>query len=155
MNNDHLSNFKWSLKSFDELLPNELYDLIHLRLEVFAIEQDCIYQDLDYVDQKAYHLMAYDNSKLAAYVRIIPPQIQYKNGSSIGRVVTSKNTRDIGLGKLLMKKAIKETKQLFPESDIIISAQCYLDQFYKNLGFKVVGKKYLEDGIDHQKMILS
>ncbi|MEZ5009855.1 MAG: GNAT family N-acetyltransferase [Chitinophagales bacterium] len=147
-------NTNWNLKRFDELTTQELYDILHLRSEVFVVEQDCVYQDLDYLDQDALHLIAYAKDKLVAYVRIIPPKLKYKAAAAIGRVVSSPTVRGKGIGKALMKKAIIETQKLYPEMPIKISAQCYLDQFYKDLGFKVISEVYLEDGIDHQEMIL-
>lgn len=147
-------NTNWNLKRFYELTTQELYDILHLRSEVFVVEQDCVYQDLDYLDQNSLHLIGYFKDKLVGYVRILPPKLKYKTAAAIGRVVTSPSVRGKGIGKELMKKAIIETQKLYPEMPIKISAQCYLDQFYKDLGFEVISEVYLEDGIDHQEMIL-
>jgi ElaA protein len=142
----------WTIKRFEELSVTELYDILNLRSEVFVIEQDCIYQDMDYADQKALHLMGKAEEKLMAYARIFAPNIKYIE-ASIGRVVTQPAYRNIGLGKVLMDNAISYCLENFPKHHIRISAQCYLEKFYQNLGFEIVSAVYQEDGIDHQEML--
>ncbi|MEZ5004392.1 MAG: GNAT family N-acetyltransferase [Chitinophagales bacterium] len=144
----------WVFKSFEELTNQELYDLLQLRAAVFVVEQDCAYQDLDGLDQRSLHLLGYHQKELVASARILPPQLKYPDAAAIGRVVTAISVRNKGIGKTLMQKAIAEARRMFPDVDIKISAQCYLDKFYKELGFKVISAVYLEDGIDHQEMIL-
>ena len=144
----------WVFKSFEELTNQELYDLLQLRAAVFVVEQDCAYQDLDGLDQRSLHLLGYHQQELIATARILPPQLKYPDAAAIGRVVTAISVRNKGIGKTLMQKAIAEARRMFPDVDIKISAQCYLDKFYKELGFKVISAVYLEDGIDHQEMIL-
>lgn len=143
---------KWILKKFDELSPHELYAILQLRNEVFAIEQNCVYPDLDNRDQPSHHLMALQNEKLVAYTRIIPPGIVYPE-PSIGRVVTSPSARGTGIGKELMKKSIEETYKLYGKIPIKIGAQIYLQKFYSDLGFEKTSEIYLEDGIEHVEMI--
>lgn len=142
-------------KAFSELSLTELYDLMALRQEVFVVEQDCPYQDADGKDQSSYHVMAHNASnELVAYARIVKPGISYETYSSIGRVVSSPSARGQGAGKQLMEYAIAQTKQLFPLHNIKISAQSYILEFYKNLGFVAIGDEYLEDDIPHKAMIL-
>ena len=142
-------------KTFNQLTLNELYAILRLRAEVFVVEQDCPYQDLDNKDQESGHLMYWtlDQRELMAYTRIVPKGVAYQNYTSIGRVVTSQKARGTGLGRRLMKTSIKRCLQNFPDLAIKISAQCYLLQFYKNLGFDPIGEPYLEDNIPHQAMI--
>lgn len=144
----------WSIKFFNELEPAELYKIIRLRIEVFIIEQNCIFQDLDEKDTKCYHLMAWDQDKLAAYTRLVPPGISYET-ASIGRVVTDSHYRKSGLGRDLMKRSISAVFDIWGEQDITIGAQKYLTTFYTSLGFVQVGDIYLEDDIEHIKMIRS
>jgi ElaA protein len=142
----------WILKRFEELLPAELYAILRLRSEVFVVEQNCVFLDMDNKDAACYHLMAWNEGSLDAYTRLVPPGIIY-NIASIGRVVTSPAARGTGLGRLLMEKSIDETVRLFGNAPIKIGAQVYLEKFYTSLGFKVAGNIYLEDGIEHIEMI--
>jgi ElaA protein len=144
----------WLLKKFDDLTPHELYAILQLRNEVFAVEQNCVYRDMDDKDQPSYHLMGLFNNKLVAYTRLIPPGIIY-NEPSIGRVVTSPSIRREGLGKVLMNQSMDELYRLFGKQSIKIGAQCYLQKFYTDLGFVPCGDMYLEDGIEHIQMIKS
>lgn len=142
----------WSLKKFDELSPHELYAILQLRNEVFAVEQNCVYADMDNKDQLSYHLMGSENDKLVAYTRIIPPGVIYSE-PSIGRVVTSSSVRRTGVGKELMEKSIEETYNLYGKTPIKIGAQLYLLKFYAALGFIQTSDIYLEDGIEHIEML--
>ncbi len=142
----------FTIKSFSEFSTQELYDILQLRSEVFVVEQDCVYQDLDGNDQKAIHILGYDEDQLAAYTRIFKPG-NYFEECSIGRVVVSPLHRGKSYGKDIMLSSIAFAKaEAYPS--IKISAQCYLDKFYTDLGFISTGEKYLEDGIPHQAMIL-
>lgn len=140
---------QFQIKSFDELTTTELYDLLQLRSEVFVVEQDCVYQDVDGKDQKAIHVLGYDAGHLAAYTRIFKAG-DYFDMTSIGRVVVSPKSRGLDYGKEVMKASIAFAKAEHP---IKISAQCYLKKFYNDLGFQETGKEYLEDGIPHMEMI--
>jgi len=141
----------WLLKKFDELTIHELYAILQLRNEVFVVEQNCVYPDLDEKDQSSWHLMCLDNEKLVAYTRILPPGISYSE-PAIGRVVTSLSIRKTGIGRELMLRSIECCKKLFGQTPISLGAQVYLIKFYESLGFVTVGEIYLEDGIDHIKM---
>ena len=141
----------WLLKYFDELTVQELYAILQLRNEVFIIEQNCIYPDLDDKDQAAHHLMCFENNKLIAYTRILAPGISYPD-PAIGRVVTAPGARRSGLGKELMQRSIDSCKNLFGNTSVTLSAQLYLKKFYESLGFSAVSEVYLEDGIAHVKM---
>ena len=138
-------------KYFNELTTQELYDLLQLRAEVFVVEQDCVYQDIDYKDQKALHVVGFKNNKLIAYTRIFKPGDYFKN-SSIGRVVVTKDERKYGYGHDIMKASIQALKNHFNETKITISAQKYLTKFYESHQFIQVGEEYLEDGIPHVRM---
>jgi ElaA protein len=140
-------------KSFNALSPKELFNIYRLRSEVFVVEQNCAYQDVDEKDLVAIHLMLANSEQLLAYCRILPPTISYKE-PSIGRVVVAKEFRGDGLGKEIMKQSLKISLELFENQDIVISAQTYLTKFYKDLGFEPEGEGYLEDDIPHIKMRL-
>lgn len=142
----------WSIKKFDELSVHELYAILELRNEVFVVEQNCVFQDTDNMDQLSYHLSGYLNGNLIAYARLIPPSIAYKE-MSIGRIVSKPSFRKLGIGKKLVEAAIEEMYSLFGLQPIKIGAQYYLLNFYQSLGFKEIGEIYLLDGIDHIEMI--
>jgi len=149
-----LLNF--TISTFNQLSLDELYDLLQLRQDVFVVEQDCPYLDADGKDKLSHHILGKDKSnKIQACTRIVPPGISYREYVSIGRVVTSKESRGSGAGKALMKFSIDQCKIIFPENKIKISAQTYLNKFYTDLGFVKIGAEYLEDDIPHQAMILS
>jgi len=139
-------------KKFSELNIDELYQILRLRTEVFVVEQNCVYQDLDNKDQKAIHIYYKENDEIVAYTRIFKSGDYYKN-PSIGRVVVSKKKRGKELGKKIMIFSIEYIKKNLKCDKIELSAQKYLDKFYKDLGFQKTGKDYLEDGIPHQRMI--
>jgi ElaA protein len=139
-------------KTFQELTINELYDLLQLRSEVFVVEQNCVYQDIDGKDTKALHVIGKKNNKIVAYTRIFKPGDYFEN-ASIGRVVVSNVERQHKYGYDLMEVSIKTIKGYFNTATIELSAQVYLKNFYNNLGFKEVGEEYLEDGIPHINMI--
>lgn len=140
-------------KTFQDLTKQELYDLLQLRSEVFVVEQDCVYQDLDGKDQKALHLLGIKNEKIIAYTRVFKPG-DYFEDASIGRVVVAKNERQYKYGYDIMNASIAYIINHLKLSKIKISAQLYLKQFYTNLGFQAVGEPYLEDDILHIAMIL-
>lgn len=142
----------WSLKKFDELTALEMYEILKLRSEVFVVEQNCVFLDMDDRDQFAYHLQGRINGVLAAVVRILPPGLAY-NEPSIGRVVSSPLFRRQGVGIELMNNAIKETLVLYAPCAIKIGAQEYLKKFYESFGFVQCSETYLEDDIPHIKML--
>ncbi|TGV00762.1 GNAT family N-acetyltransferase [Flavivirga rizhaonensis] len=140
------------VKTFEELTKLELYSLLQLRSEVFVVEQDCVYQDIDGKDQKALHVLGFKEEKLVAYTRIFKPGDYFKE-PSIGRVVVIKSERAYKYGYNIMEASIKAISEHFNTSLIKISAQVYLTKFYTNLGFKAIGGEYLEDDIPHIAMI--
>lgn len=146
---DHIS---WSLKTFEELSNTELYEMLRLRSEVFVVEQNCIFLDMDNLDQHCYHLQGRVNENLIASARILPPGLSYDE-PSIGRVVGSPSYRRKGAGKTLMNRAIEDTIMLYGDQPIKIGAQLYLKSFYESLGFEQCSDVYLEDDIEHIKMI--
>lgn len=140
------------LKAFKELTNDELYRILQLRSEVFVVEQNCVFQDIDNKDQESYHLFCYVDGVIAGYTRLLPAGLSFQE-ISIGRVVTAPDFRGIGLGKELMQKSIEACEKLFTESTIRIGAQLHLSEFYNSLGFRESGKPYDEDGILHVEMI--
>ena len=144
---------KVETKKFSELSVSELYELLKLRTEIFVVEQECIYQDMDGKDNKAIHILGKEEDKIVAYTRIFGPG-DYYDQPCIGRVVVDKKRRGEEKGKAIMEASIKYVKKNYSNKKIILSAQKYLEKFYKDLGFFVEGDEYLEDGIPHQKMIL-
>ena len=140
-----------TIKTYNELTKKELYDALQLRAEVFVVEQDCVYQDVDGKDDKAIHVLGYKNVRLVAYTRIFKPG-DYFEESSIGRVVVAEKERQYKYGYDIMKASIAAIKNNFKTNKITISAQVYLKRFYNNLEFIEVGETYLEDGIPHIKM---
>jgi ElaA protein len=139
------------IKPFNELSTTELYKILQLRSEVFVVEQNCVYQDIDYKDQKAVHVLGYYEGVLAAYSRLFKPN-EYFADSSIGRVIVKASHRDKKFGHDLMRVSIAAIKDLFNETNITISAQLYLQKFYEGHGFVTVGESYLEDDIPHIEM---
>ena len=144
-------DFVW--KKFNELSIDDLYAILNLRQQVFVLEQNCPYIDADYSDQDAFHLLGLLDNKLVAYLRAFPPNIKYA-GSSMGRIVVKESYRNLGIGKDITITGINFLKEKYPDSEIVISAQHRLEQFYCDLGFASRGEVYLEDDIDHIQMFL-
>lgn len=147
-----MENITWSIKSFEELSTKELYEILKVRQEVFVVEQTCYYLDADGYDEKALHLWAEKQGKIVAYCRIFSQGIKYPE-TSIGRVLTHPDARNLSLGKILMSFALQAIEIRFKTKECRISAQDYLLDFYKNFGFTDTGKKYLEDDIPHTEMV--
>ncbi|MFK8010766.1 MAG: GNAT family N-acetyltransferase [Marinicellaceae bacterium] len=141
---------KPTIKTFAELSKIQLYSILKLRLQVFCVEQNCPYQDIDDQDQQALHVFIQEDSAVIAYARIIKPK---NNIFHIGRVVVDENSRKLGLATQIMNQCIEEIQKQ-KNTTIIISAQSYLQEFYKNLGFVNTGEYYLEDNIPHERMQL-
>ncbi|MDR3478986.1 MAG: GNAT family N-acetyltransferase [Gammaproteobacteria bacterium] len=142
----------WQWRTFQALTPDELYDILALRQEVFVIEQNCIYPDLDFKDHASLHLLGKEGDKLVSYLRLLPENVSYEGATSIGRVVTSPKARGLGLGRAAMLETLLYLKNNHNKLPIIISAQAYLQKFYESLGFQALGEQYDEDGIPHIKM---
>ncbi len=145
-------DIQWSLKKFEALTALEVYAILQLRNEVFVVEQNCVFQDADDKDQDSYHLMGFNQNKLMAYTRIVPPGVMYEQ-ASIGRVVTSPSVRRHGAGKILMQQSIQSVYELYDKVSIKIGAQLYLKAFYEAFGFEQISDIYLEDGIEHIFML--
>ena len=143
----------WAIKTFDELTTRELYAILQARSEVFVVEQNCAYQDIDDKDKKSLHLTAWDNEHVAAYCRLLPQGVSFTE-ASIGRVITSFGYRGLGLGLQLLEKAISEVNSRYQTHQIKIGAQLYLKKFYEGFGFIQTSEIYLEDGIEHIDMLL-
>ena len=145
---------EFKIKTYQQLTKEELYEILRLRAEVFIVEQNCVYQDIDNKDQKAIHVLGYKNNKLIAYTRIFKSGDYFKN-ASIGRVLVVESERNNQYGFTLMETSITLINKHFNEFIIEISAQEHLEKFYNTLEFTKFGNSYLEDGIPHIKMIKS
>ncbi|WP_333851202.1 GNAT family N-acetyltransferase [Epilithonimonas sp.] len=146
-----MTSVVWKIKTFSELDTTELYEIIKARINVFVVEQNCPYPDLDNYDQKAIHLWAEKEGKVLAYCRIFDKGIKYAE-TSIGRVITTEKGRGTGLGKQLIAYAVDVIENRFRTTEVRISAQDYLLKFYSGFGFKETEKKYLEDNLPHTEM---
>jgi len=142
---------KFTIQAFNVLDLQTLYDILQLRAEVFVVEQDCVYQDIDGYDQIAQHVLAYHQNSLVAYARILPPDT-YFNEPSIGRIIVKESFRKKNIGHALMDFSLDYTDTHYPGQTVKISAQQYLIKFYSSHGFQVQGDGYLEDGIPHIAM---
>ncbi len=143
----------WHCKHFTELSNFELYKILQLRSEVFIVEQNCVYQDLDDKDLKAYHYSGWQDENIVAYTRLLDKGISYDDAASIGRVVTAQSVRGKNIGKQLMRNSMEEIYRLFGKVPIRISAQLYLKRFYESLSFVQKSGVYMEDGIEHISML--
>ena len=144
-------SIQWKTKPFKALSVSEMYSLLQLRSQVFVVEQNCVYQDIDGKDYKALHLMGEYDGKIVAYCRLFKSG-DYFQEASIGRVVIDANYRDKKWGHEMMKQAIAGIETHFKETKIIISAQLYLQKFYESHGFVQTSDMYLEDDIPHIEM---
>ena len=145
----------WVLKKYKELTTNEFHNILQLRINVFVVEQNCPYPELDGKDKLAYHFFATadeNSEQVVAYTRIFKPG-DYYDKAAIGRVVVHADYRKEKLGHTLIKKSIEQIDQLFKTSEIKIGAQTYLKKFYEAHGFKKIGADYIEDGIPHIYML--
>lgn len=142
---------EWVKKKWSEVSLEELYSVLRLRSEVFVVEQDCVYQDIDNKDQKAIHLLGYINKELIAYSRLFNEGDYFKE-TSFGRAIIKKENRGQGYGDELIKESIKTIKNYYGNKKVKISAQAHLKSFYSKHAFIAKGKEYLEDGIPHVSM---
>lgn len=147
---------RWKMARLDGLSPREVYEMLALRQRVFVVEQHCAYQDADGLDPSAWHLLGWeaksDKPTLIAYARIFEPGIRYTEGS-IGRVVTEPDARGRGIGRELMREALRRCAELFPGNAVRLGAQMRLEKFYEDFGFATVSKPYVEDDILHVEML--
>ncbi len=149
-----MPKIEWEIKPFDRLSIHELYDLLKLRVDVFVVEQNCVYPELDEKDRypDTLHLTGRnENRKLVAYLRILPPGLSFEQ-PGIGRVVVSREYRAKGLCHTMMQTAVDQAGRIWPGMGIKISAQVYLEAFYQSYGFRKISEPYLEDGIPHLEM---
>ncbi|HFB66042.1 MAG TPA: GNAT family N-acetyltransferase [Aeromonadales bacterium] len=153
-------DIEWGWREFDDLSNSELYQMLQLRQDVFVLEQNCLYADIDGEDYYHWHLLGYDldsegsftGEHLAAYLRLIPPDHHESGCVAIGRVVSDQQYRGFGLGYQLIEQAIQFCDKHFPGMVVFLSAQEHLEDFYKNFGFSTVSEMYLEDDIPHIDM---
>jgi ElaA protein len=147
----------WRFARFADLAPQEIHDLYRLRVDVFIVEQDCVFQDVDGVDPQCWHLLGYapappgEGRELVAYCRFIPPGVKFPE-PSIGRVITARPVRGTGMGRVLMREAMKRAQGLWPGQALRIGAQAHLERFYNEFGFTKSSEPYDEDGILHIEM---
>lgn len=138
------------VKAFQDLSVDELYEILRLRAEVFVVEQNCVYQDLDEVDRDAYHVYLKDKGEIVAYLRVVDKGKRLDE-VSVGRVISLK--RRCGFGSALMQEGIKVAKEKFGAKKIKVGAQCYAVPFYESVGFRQISGEYMEDGIPHVYML--
>ena len=145
------NSVSWQSAAFQELAVTQLYAILALREEVFIVEQECVYRDIDGLDQQSRHLCAWQGDELLGYARCLPPGLEYP-ASAIGRIVVSPRARGRNLGRELVQRSIAVNLDRWPDAGITISAQAHLEDFYRSLGFDSDGDVYDEDGIPHIKM---
>lgn len=145
---------EWQWCRFESLTTTQLYEIVSAREAVFVVEQQCPYLDADGLDRRSWHLTGWKAGQVAAYSRVVEPGIKYIE-PSLGRVLTVGEWRGNGLGKELLRQAIRKTEELYPGQGIRISAQQYLEAFYAGFGFERVSEPYDEDGIPHIEMLRS
>jgi len=147
---------RWSVLTFNELSLDELYESLKLRVDIFVVEQNCPYPELDEKDRhsETRHLLGRnDAGVIVAYARLLAPGVSYAD-ASIGRVVVAEQARGGGVAHSLMTQAIRLTESYWPDQNIQLGGQEYLKGFYQKLGFEPVSEVYLEDGIPHLDMLL-
>lgn len=145
----------WHWKTFAELTVSDLYDLLKLRQDVFLIEQDCLYADLDGWDDRARHLLACNGAgELVAYCRAFRSGIKYP-GASIGRVITAESYRGQGIGHEMIDRSVAFCREQEPKCAIRIVAQSHLKKFYGEHGFECVSEEFEEHGIPHVTLMLT
>ncbi|RKQ12092.1 GNAT family N-acetyltransferase [Ureibacillus endophyticus] len=143
----------FQLKTFNELTTTELYNILKERTDVFVVEQNCPYPEVDGKDLQSYHLFKEENGEIIAYLRILPPGVSYPE-LSIGRVLVKEDYRGQKLAQQMMEQALSYITSELKETTVKIQAQHYLEDFYRSFGFEVISEVYLEDGIPHIDMLL-
>ena len=144
---------KFYVKKYEDLNLDEAHDLFALRSEIFVVEQNCVYQDIDGKDKNAVHIIGKKENEIIAYARMLNRGESYNDFISIGRVLVKKKSRGKSLGHQLIAFCIKFLETNYPKCSIKISAQTHLEKFYYKHGFKKRGASYLEDGIPHIEML--
>lgn len=135
--------------NFNQLSNQQLYDILKLRQDVFIIEQNCFYEDIDNNDNAAFHILFYEDNNLIAYSRLFAPNIMFEHACAIGRIIVKNTHRLRGFGHLVMKESINWCETNYPGIDIAIEAQAHLKRYYANFGFEAIGDEYDLDGIKH------
>lgn len=148
-----MEKISWQTKAFKDLTVDEFFEIIQLRTEIFVVEQNCPYQEVDEKDRKSFHLFGKtSNGQIIAVSRILPPGVSYQE-ISIGRVALKKEARGKGIADEMMKETFKFIESRFGKQAVRISAQHYLLNFYNKHGFTPIGEIYLEDNIPHVEML--
>lgn len=143
----------WRIRTYDELTKEELYDMLRMRSEIFVVEQDCVYQDLDYNDQRCTFLLGYDEGRMVASMRVVPLGVESETEGSIGRIVVAKEYRGRGLGHTLVSRGIElYNKVVGKEHPIVIHAQSQLEKFYSEHGFVAISEPFMFEGLPHTIM---
>jgi ElaA protein len=149
------SSASWRWHRWDDLDPDTLHAFLKLRSDVFVVEQNCVFSDMDGLDPQCEHLCGFDESGgLAAYLRLLPPGLKSPE-PSIGRLVVAQHARKHGLGRAAMQEGMAHCRARYPGQPIFLSAQEYLQHFYGELGFETISDPYLDDGILHVNMRIS
>ena len=142
----------WQLKKFEQLKLEELYQILKERVDIFVVEQECAYPEIDGIDPECYHLFKIDQDHLVAYARLVPRGV-LGDRPLIGRIIVNQEYRKSGYGRDLIKQAIKVITEDWQEAEIMLHGQTYLRDFYQSFGFKKVSEPYLEDGIPHVDLV--
>jgi ElaA protein len=145
---------RWHWCTLDELTAAQLHTAFAAREAVFVVEQACAYQELDNWDLGAEHLIAWDCNQVAGYLRVLAPAVRFAE-PSVGRILTAKTHRGTGLGRELVRRGLDHVDAKYPGSQVRISAQLYLERFYRSFGFQPASDPYSEDGIPHIEMLRS
>ena len=144
---------EWHWRRMDEMSVAYLYEMLALRESIFVVEQRCVYLELDGLDESALHLVANHKDGMVACLRLLNCSAD-EGPVRLGRVAVSKRFRGQGLARLMMKKAIEKVRQDYPDRELQLSAQTYLQSFYQSLGFTLCGEEFIEDGIPHLPMVM-
>lgn len=148
-----LPSLQWQWREFEQLTNQQLYDLLKVRQDVFVIEQECFYPDMDGLDQDCLHLLGYDGEQLVGYLRLIPAEIHQSGNVALGRIITLIEKRSAGIGSVMVKLAMEYCRENYPAKHIQLSAQYHLVAFYEKFGFSCISEPYDEDGIMHIDML--
>ena len=143
---------RWQWCMLDDLTAAQLHAVFASRETVFVVEQNCAYQELDDWDLDAEHLIAWHGQRVAAYLRVLAPSVRFPE-PSVGRILTSRQQRGRGLGRELLSRGLSHVDARYPRRNVRISAQVYLERFYRSFGFVPASEPYPEDGIPHIEML--
>jgi ElaA protein len=147
-----LQGIRWQWCMLEDLNAAQLHTVFAAREAVFVVEQSCAYQELDGLDLEAHHLIAWNGQRVAAYLRVLAPDVRFSE-PAVSRVLTSKPHRGSGLGRELLVRGLAHVDARYPRCDVRISAQAYLERFYRSFGFVPASEPYAEDGIPHIEML--